>query len=35
VGPFEDEEEGIGITSDVVKVEGKDPDTPVYGRGAG
>ena len=30
VGRFEDEEEGIGITSDVVKVNGEDPDTPGY-----
>ena len=28
VGPFEEEEEGTGITSDVVKVEGEDPTTP-------
>ena len=28
VGPFEEEEEGIGIASDVVKVEGEAPDTP-------
>jgi len=28
VGPFEQEEEGTGITSDVVKVEGEDPGTP-------
>ena len=28
VGPFEEEEEGIGIASDVVKVEGEDPVTP-------
>jgi len=28
VGPFEDEEEGTGITSDVVKVKGEDPATP-------
>ena len=27
VGPFEQEEKSIGITSDVVKVEGADPDT--------
>ena len=33
VGPFEEEEEGIGITSDVVKVKGEDPDTPGYLRG--
>jgi len=24
----EEEEEGIGIASDVVKAEGEDPDTP-------
>jgi len=29
VGPFEEEEEGTGIASDVVKVQGKDPATPV------
>ena len=28
VGPFEEEEEGIGIASDIVKVEGEDPATP-------
>jgi len=28
LGPFEEEEEGIGIASDVVKVEGVDPATP-------
>jgi len=36
VGPFEEEEEGIGITFDVVKVEDEDPDytdTPGYLRG--
>jgi len=27
VGSFEEEEEGTGIASDVVKVEGEDPDT--------
>jgi len=27
LGPFEEEEEGIGIDSDVVKVEGVDPAT--------
>jgi len=27
LGPFEEEEEGIGIASDVVKVEGEDPAT--------
>jgi len=29
VGPFEEEEEGTGIASDV-KVKGKDPATPGY-----
>ena len=33
VGPFEEEEEGTGVASDVVKVEGEDPDTPGYLRG--
>ena len=28
VGPFEEEEEGTGIVSDVVKVQGEDPATP-------
>jgi len=28
VGPFGEEEEGTGIASDVVKVEGEDPATP-------
>ena len=28
VGPFEEEEEGTGIASDVVKVEGEDPANP-------
>ena len=28
VGPFVEEEEGTGIASDVVKVEGEDPATP-------
>jgi len=28
LGPFEEEEEGTGIASDVVKVKGEDPDTP-------
>ena len=28
VGPFEEEEEGIGIASDVVKVKGEDPEPP-------
>jgi len=33
VGPFEEEEEGIGITSDVVKVQCEDADTPGHLRG--
>ena len=28
VGPFEEEEEGTGIASDVVKVKSEDPATP-------
>ena len=28
VGPFEEEEQGTGVTSDVVKVKGEDPATP-------
>jgi len=28
VGLFEEEEEGAGVASDVVKVEGEDPATP-------
>jgi len=28
LGPFEEEEEGIGMTSDVVKVKGEDLATP-------
>ena len=28
VGPFEEEEEGTVIASDVVKVKGEDPATP-------
>jgi len=28
VGPFEEEEEGTGIVSDLVKVEGEDSATP-------
>jgi len=28
VGPFEEEEEGTGIASGVVKVKGEDPTTP-------
>jgi len=28
VGLFEEEEEGTGVTSDVVKVQGEDPATP-------
>jgi len=33
VGPFEEEEVGISVASDVVKAEGEDPDTPGYLRG--
>ena len=33
VGPFEEEEEGTSVASDVVKVECEDLDTPVYLRG--
>jgi len=28
VGPFEEEEEGTGVASDVVNVQGEDPATP-------
>ena len=28
MGPFEEEKEGTGVTSDVVKVQGEDPGTP-------
>ena len=28
VGPFEEEEEGTSVTSEVVKVKGEDPATP-------
>jgi len=28
VGPFEEKEEGMGVTIDVVKVEDEDPATP-------
>ena len=28
LGPFEEEEEGAGIASDVVKMKGEDPATP-------
>ena len=27
-GPFEEEEEGTGVASDVVKVQGEDPASP-------
>jgi len=30
VGSFEEEEEGTGIASELVKVEGEDPATPGY-----
>jgi len=29
VGPFQEEEEGTGVDSDVVKEQGEDQDTPV------
>ena len=29
MGPFEEEEEGTGVASDVVTLEGEDPATPV------
>jgi len=28
LGPFEEEEEGTSVTSDVFKVKGEDPATP-------
>ena len=28
VSPLEEEEEGIGVASDVVEVDSEDPDTP-------
>ena len=28
MGPFEEEDEGTGVSSDVVKVEGENPGTP-------
>jgi len=31
LGPFEEEEEEIGIANDVLKVEGEDPATPRLG----
>ena len=33
MGPFEEEEEGTGVPSDVVKVQGEELDTPGYLRG--
>ena len=33
MGSFEEEEEGTGVASDVVKVQGEDSDTPGYLRG--
>jgi len=35
LGPLEEEEEGTGVASDVVKVEGEDPDTPGIKGGQG
>ena len=33
MGPFEEEEEGTGVASNVVKAKGEDLDTPGYLRG--
>jgi len=33
VGLFEEEDEGTSVASDVVKVQGEDPETPGYLRG--
>jgi len=33
VGAFEEEEEGIGVASDIVKAMAEDPDTLSYLRG--
>ena len=33
MGPLEEEEEGTGVASDVVKMQGEDPDIPGYLRG--
>jgi len=33
IGPFEEEEEGTSVASDVFEVEGEDPDTQGYPRG--
>ena len=33
IGPFEEEEEGVGIAGHVVKAEGEGPDTQGYLRG--
>jgi len=33
LGPFEEEEEGTGVASDVVKAKGEDSDTLGYLRG--
>jgi len=35
VGPFEEEEDGIGVSSDIVNAEGEDPDTPGFTGGQG
>jgi len=32
MGQFEEEDEGIGAASDVVKLEGEDPATPDFSR---
>jgi len=33
VGPFEEEEEGTGVASNILKVKGEDPETSGYLRG--
>jgi len=33
VSPFEEEEEGIGVASEVLKVEGEDPGHPRFSKG--
>ena len=35
MGPFEAEEEGTGVASDIVQANGEDSDTPGYLRGEG
>jgi len=33
LGPFEEEEEGTGVASNVIKTKSEDPDNPGYLRG--